>query len=297
MAQGILSKFIGGAATAGAKLYEREAWAKRQQLLWELRTKETRDYNEGLRDESRAFTAEKAKLERFRKEDEEDRKDLEAEDMRLLKLEEQAEIRKNTRLQNIEDRKMLQTRGWEHDALVKTNFGGYGSQEKFDARIEKLADIEFGDKFDPLSESMYEDSDQWLKARSEYMSKVKNEIIDGGYETIADWEQRGRKPTPTLQTAIESDAMVGATQTSSDILNIRKRKVVSGFNGLLDFQKNNYIGALLSKLNKETLSPEELSSLEKITGVKMKDKSSIENAIKEISGISADKWKEKLGKK
>ena len=318
MAQGILSKFIGGAATAGAKLYEQEAKTKRQQLLWELRTKETRAYNEGQRDEDRAFNIDQANIKMLSNQDREDELDLETEDMRLLNLKEKAEIRKNTRLQNIKDQEKLQDRRWERDALVKTNFGGYGSQEKFDARIEKLADIKFGDKFDSLSESTYkdltgkviEDSNHWLKARSEYMSKVKNEIIDKGYKTIADWEQRDRKPKtgtplpnpkpnpkPNPNPNPKPDAMTGATQGSKAILNIRKRQVVSGFEGLLDFQKDNYIGALLSKLNKETLSPEELSSLEKITGVKMKDKSSIGNAIKEISGMSADKWKEKLRKK
>jgi hypothetical protein len=205
---GILSRGLQGFAQGAGDYMKAELKDEMSERGWLRRQAYLEKQRALARDESRVFDAEKAKIERFRKEDREDELDLETEDMRLLKLKEQAEIKKNTRLQDIKDRKDLQDRKWQHDALVKTNFGGYGSQEKFDARIEKLADIEFGDKFDSLSESTYkdltgkviEDSNHWLKARSEYMSKVKNEIIDGGYKTITDWEQRDRKPktgTPT----------------------------------------------------------------------------------------------------
>jgi len=296
MAQGILSKFIGGAATAGAKLYEQEAKTKREQLLWELRTKETRAYNEGQRDENRAFNIDQANIKMLSEQDREDELDLETEDMRLLKLKEQAEIRKNTRLQNIEDQKDSEQRRHLRDTGVRNSWWGSGSQKNFNAELRNLADREFGKTYDDTEEENLTIK-EWRDAKAKYISEVENELLTGDHKTIFDWKQWKNKPetsTPPPQTTIEPDSRTGATtQNKDDKATIRFRTVSSHFNKLPKWDKKHFIDDLISKYNQETLSPKELSDLSIYLGEDIKDKSSISAYIYKLSKKSMDDWIQK----
>jgi hypothetical protein len=206
MAQGILSKFIGGAATAGAKLYEQEAKTKREQLLWELRTKETRAYNDKTWEERRKTTQEqgdKAWEERRKTTQEQGDKTWE-------------ERRKTTQEE-------------------KTNFSGYASAARRDKAI--LNTVE---EMHPDDGTGILDEDT-IKARKGEDKKLRAWLNEDNTRDIFDYKYREQsKPT------IEPDSRTGATtQNKDDLENLKLSESKSRFNANGEIRQLNDIKKLL----------------------------------------------------
>jgi hypothetical protein len=293
---GILSRGLQGFAQGAGDYMKAELKDEMSERGWLRRQAYLEKQRALVRDEDRAFNIDQANIKMLSEQDREDELALEKEDMRQLNLKEQAEIRKNTRLQNIEDQKDSEQRRHLRDTGVRNSWWGSGSQKNFNAELGNLADREFGKTYDDTEEENLTIK-EWRDAKAKYISEVENELLTGDHKTIFDWKQWKNKPetsTPTPQTTIEPDSRTGATtQNKDDKATIRFRTVSSHFNKLPKWDKKHFIDDLISKYNQETLSPKELSDLSIYLGEDIKDKSSISAYIYKLSKKSMDDWIQK----
>jgi hypothetical protein len=196
---GVLSRAIGGAAKGAVTHFKQLGEERRRERLqkdsreydqieWERRNKSNRSYTEGQRDiqNERTEGLYNERLKETRENSEEITKGKREHTAKLLE-------EKHT-----------------YDAGVANSWWGSGSQKNFNAELKLLADRAYGDKYQETEDEVHKNSQEWRDGRTKYINKVKNELVDGGYKTIFDWEQRDEKPetgtpppTPTSQTTVK----------------------------------------------------------------------------------------------
>jgi hypothetical protein len=291
---GILSRGLQGFAQGAGDYMKAELKDEMSERGWLRRQAYLEKQRALVRDEDRAFNIDQANIKMLSEQDREDELALEKEDMRQLNLKEQAEIRKNTRLQNIEDQKDSEQRRHLRDTGVRNSWWGSGSQKNFNAELGNLADREFGKTYDDTEEENLTIK-EWRDAKAKYISEVENELLTGDHKTIFDWKQWKNKPetsTPTPQTTIELDSRTGATtQNKDDLKNLKMSESKSRFNANNEIIQLNDIKKLLG------FQPKDFEVLSSTLGVSIKDRESLERYIFDLSGKDAEYWKQKINKK
>ena len=290
---GVLSRAIGGAAKGAVTHFKQMGEEQRQarlrkdsreydQLEWDRRNKSTRSYTEGQRDIQNEYT-ETVYQEHLKESRENKAKITEGEREHAAKLLRE----KHT-----------------YDAGVANSWWGSGSQKKFNEELKLLADRAYGDEYRETEDEVHKNSQEWRDDRTKYINKVKNELVEGGYKTIFDWEQQDSKPktdtpTPTgtnpeFNEARHKAFIADFLRESSGGINVRLKDPQSGAESKNPADANNYQKEIANTMIEFLdIQPDKWDDKTRsgFASLGVKDHADLENLFWETTGIKAKVWR------